>query len=158
MSPVSPVTSLKSLLQTGHTSNSIAPCLLLSLHYRLLDFISLSIIISVFPGLLSATYDNVYVVSISALFLLNLDSFCAYFYFQYHYFLPHTSLLFPIPPRISPSQGNYCLGSSDVSSLIFIHALNFRTLRYMLEKVDASFPKSKCKKPFYLDHTRVNLK
>lgn len=158
MSPVSPVTSLKSLLRTGHTSNSFAPCLLPSLPYRLLDFISLSIIISVFPGLLSAIYDNVYVVSILALFLLNLDSFCVYFHFLYHYFLPHTSLLFPIPPHISPSQDNYSLGSSDVSSLIFIHILNFRTLRYTLEKVDISFPKSKCKKPFYLDHTRVNLK
>lgn len=61
-------------------------------------FISLSIIISVFPGLLSATYDNACAISILALFLLNLDSFYVYFYFQYHYFLLHTSALsYPSP-------------------------------------------------------------
>lgn len=157
VSSASPVTSLKGLLQPGHTSNSFAPHLLPSLPYRLTCFISLSIIISVFSGLLSATYDNVYAVSILALFLIYLDSFCVYFYFQYHYFLLHTALLFPIPPHISPSQDNYSL-SSEVSSLIFINALNFRRLSYEQEKVDVSLTKSKCKKTFYLDHARVNLK
>lgn len=61
----------------AHTSNSFAPCLLPSLPYRLTCFISLSIIISVFPGLPSAIYDNA--VSILALFLLDLDSFLCIF-------------------------------------------------------------------------------
>lgn len=61
----------------------------------------------------------------------------------------HISAL-PIPPDISPLQDNYSLVSSDVSSLVFIHALNFRRLSYKQEKAAVSFPKSKCKKPFIL--------
>ena len=100
----------------------LAPQLLPSLPYRLTYFISLSINIFVFPGLLSATCNNVYAVSIFALFLLDLDSFNVYFYFQYHYFLFHTFLLFSVSPRISPSRDTYFLAPSDVSSLIFIFA------------------------------------
>lgn len=83
----------------------LAPQLLPSLPYRLTYFITLSINIFVFPGLLSVTCNNVYAVLTFALFLLNLDSFHMYFYFQYHYFLFHTFLLFPSSPHVSPSTG-----------------------------------------------------
>lgn len=75
-----------------------------SLPYRLTYFIFPPIKIFVVPGLLSATCNNLYAVSILALFLLDLDSFHVYFYFQCQ---------FPVPPAFALS----CL-SAYINSLI----------------------------------------